>query len=59
MVVEPGAMVLIAVEIVHWRRAFEWEIERARHFVCTQRSGDKGTHIDPSGYYGVTSMISV
>jgi hypothetical protein len=52
-------MVLIAVEIAHWRRAFEWEIERARHFVCTQRSGDKGTHIDPSGYYGVTSMISV
>ena len=46
MVVEPSAMVLIVVEIAHWRKAFEWEIERARHFVSTQRSGDKGTHID-------------
>jgi len=59
VVVEPGAMVLVSVEIAYWRRAFEWEIERARHFVSTQRSGDKGTHIDPSGYYGVISMISV
>ena len=49
-------MVLIAVEIAHWRRAFEWEIERARHFVCTQRSGDKITPIDHGWYFPVCNL---
>jgi hypothetical protein len=39
VVVEPGAMVLISVEIAYWRRAFEWEIERARHFYTTDIEG--------------------